>query len=155
MITHGAYHRGNIGQVLKSISVAPPRDLLAMFATPANRSAACYNRTAMNIRRFLVILLLLLLPIQVTLAAADGCCLKAAGSRKLGEHAVADVSDDSGIDGSRCTSRGDFWSSLARAVRRRGGRITAASHLDRPGAAAGTADLFLHSRSPPRSNWLQ
>ena len=27
VVTHGSYHRGNVGQVLKSISVAPPRDL--------------------------------------------------------------------------------------------------------------------------------
>lgn len=31
VITHGSYHRGNVGQVLKSISVAPPRDLLTKF----------------------------------------------------------------------------------------------------------------------------
>lgn len=31
VITHGAYHRGNVGQVLKAISVAPPRDLLTKF----------------------------------------------------------------------------------------------------------------------------
>ena len=31
VITHGAYHRGNVGQVLKSISVAPPRDLYTRF----------------------------------------------------------------------------------------------------------------------------
>lgn len=31
VITHGAYHRGNVGQVLKGISVAPPRDLLTKF----------------------------------------------------------------------------------------------------------------------------
>jgi uncharacterized damage-inducible protein DinB len=31
IITHGAYHRGNIGQIFKSISVAPPRDLLTKF----------------------------------------------------------------------------------------------------------------------------
>jgi uncharacterized damage-inducible protein DinB len=31
VITHGAYHRGNVGQMLKSISVAPPRDLLTKF----------------------------------------------------------------------------------------------------------------------------
>jgi uncharacterized damage-inducible protein DinB len=31
VITHGAYHRGNVGQILKSISVAPPRDLLTKF----------------------------------------------------------------------------------------------------------------------------
>lgn len=31
VITHGAYHRGNVGQILKSISVAPPRDLFTKF----------------------------------------------------------------------------------------------------------------------------
>lgn len=31
IITHGAYHRGNVGQILKGISVAPPRDLLTKF----------------------------------------------------------------------------------------------------------------------------
>jgi uncharacterized damage-inducible protein DinB len=31
VITHGAYHRGNVGQMLKSISVVPPRDLLTKF----------------------------------------------------------------------------------------------------------------------------
>lgn len=31
VLTHGAYHRGNVGQVLKSIGVAPPRDLLTKF----------------------------------------------------------------------------------------------------------------------------
>jgi uncharacterized damage-inducible protein DinB len=31
IITHGAYHRGNVGQILKSISVSPPRDLLKKF----------------------------------------------------------------------------------------------------------------------------
>jgi uncharacterized damage-inducible protein DinB len=31
VITHGAYHRGNVGQILKAISVAPPRDLLTKF----------------------------------------------------------------------------------------------------------------------------
>ncbi len=31
VITHGAYHRGNVGQMLKAISVAPPRDLLTKF----------------------------------------------------------------------------------------------------------------------------
>ena len=28
---HGAYHRGNVGQVLKSIDIAPPRDLYTKF----------------------------------------------------------------------------------------------------------------------------
>lgn len=31
VITHGGYHRGNVGQVLKSISFAPPRDLYTRF----------------------------------------------------------------------------------------------------------------------------
>ena len=31
IITHGAYHRGNVGQILKSIEVAAPRDLLTKF----------------------------------------------------------------------------------------------------------------------------
>jgi uncharacterized damage-inducible protein DinB len=42
VITHGAYHRGNVGQVLKAISVAPPRDLYTKFlhaSEPARREA--------------------------------------------------------------------------------------------------------------------
>jgi uncharacterized damage-inducible protein DinB len=31
VLMHGGYHRGNVGQVLKSISVAPPRDLYTKF----------------------------------------------------------------------------------------------------------------------------
>ena len=31
VLSHGSYHRGNVGQVLKDISVAPPRDLLTKF----------------------------------------------------------------------------------------------------------------------------
>lgn len=31
VVTHGGYHRGNVGQVLKSIGVAPPRDLYTRF----------------------------------------------------------------------------------------------------------------------------
>ena len=31
VITHGAYHRGNVGQVLKNLSIAPPRDLYTKF----------------------------------------------------------------------------------------------------------------------------
>lgn len=40
VLTHGAYHRGNVGQVLKSMSVAPPRDLYTKFlhlAEPSRR----------------------------------------------------------------------------------------------------------------------
>ena len=42
VVTHGGYHRGNVGQVLKSISVSPPRDLYTKFlhqSEPARRSA--------------------------------------------------------------------------------------------------------------------
>lgn len=42
VITHGGYHRGNVGQVLKSIGVAPPRDLYTRFlhaSEPERRQA--------------------------------------------------------------------------------------------------------------------
>jgi uncharacterized damage-inducible protein DinB len=42
VITHVGYHRGNVGQVLKSISVAPPRDLYTKFlhhSEPSRRQA--------------------------------------------------------------------------------------------------------------------
>lgn len=42
VIAHGAYHRGNVGQVLKSISLVPPRDLYTKFlhqSEPARRVA--------------------------------------------------------------------------------------------------------------------
>ena len=42
VITHGSYHRGNVGQMLKLISVAPPRDLYTKFlhiTEPARRRA--------------------------------------------------------------------------------------------------------------------
>ncbi len=41
IVTHGGYHRGNVGQVLKSISVVPPRDLYTRFlhqSEPARRA---------------------------------------------------------------------------------------------------------------------
>lgn len=31
VLTHGAYHRGNVGQKLKSMSLVPPRDLFTKF----------------------------------------------------------------------------------------------------------------------------
>ncbi|TFW09859.1 damage-inducible protein DinB [Oxalobacteraceae bacterium OM1] len=31
VMTHGGYHRGNVGQILKSISIAPPRDIYTKF----------------------------------------------------------------------------------------------------------------------------
>ena len=42
VLTHGSYHRGNVGQILKGISVAPPRDLFTKFLhvhEPARRHA--------------------------------------------------------------------------------------------------------------------
>jgi uncharacterized damage-inducible protein DinB len=42
VLTHGGYHRGNVGQVLRSISIAPPRDLYTKFlhqSEPARRAA--------------------------------------------------------------------------------------------------------------------
>ena len=42
VLTHGGYHRGNVGQVLKSLSIAPPRDLYTKFlhvSEPGRRSA--------------------------------------------------------------------------------------------------------------------
>jgi uncharacterized damage-inducible protein DinB len=40
---HGAYHRGNVGQMLKAIDVAPPRDLYTKFlhqSEPGRRNGA-------------------------------------------------------------------------------------------------------------------
>lgn len=42
VLTHGTYHRGNVGQLMKSISIAPPRDLYTKFLhkrEPARRQA--------------------------------------------------------------------------------------------------------------------
>jgi uncharacterized damage-inducible protein DinB len=42
VLSHGGYHRGNVGQVLKSISVAPPRDLYTKYlhqSEPGRRKA--------------------------------------------------------------------------------------------------------------------
>jgi uncharacterized damage-inducible protein DinB len=42
VLAHGAYHRGNVGQVLKGLGLAPPRDLYTKFlhvSQPARRSA--------------------------------------------------------------------------------------------------------------------
>jgi uncharacterized damage-inducible protein DinB len=42
VITHGGYHRGNVGQVLKSLSIAPPRDLYTKYlhvSEPGRREA--------------------------------------------------------------------------------------------------------------------
>jgi cytochrome c553 len=55
----------------------------------------------MNIRRFLVILLLLLLPLQATLAVADSCCIDAKAMQAGGQAAAAADAPDS--DGLCCT----------------------------------------------------
>jgi uncharacterized damage-inducible protein DinB len=42
VITHGGYHRGAVGQVMRSVGVAPPRDLYTRFlhlTEPGRRSA--------------------------------------------------------------------------------------------------------------------
>jgi uncharacterized damage-inducible protein DinB len=42
VITHGGYHRGNVGQILKNIGIAPPRDIFTKFlhtSEPQRRSA--------------------------------------------------------------------------------------------------------------------
>lgn len=42
VLTHGGYHRGNVGQVLKLLSIAPPRDLYTRFlhqSEPGRRQA--------------------------------------------------------------------------------------------------------------------
>lgn len=42
VVTHGGYHRGNVGQTLKSIAIAPPRDQYTRFlhlSEPARRAA--------------------------------------------------------------------------------------------------------------------
>lgn len=43
VITHGGYHRGNVGQMLRSVGVNPPRDLYTRFLhtlQPERRAAA-------------------------------------------------------------------------------------------------------------------
>jgi uncharacterized damage-inducible protein DinB len=42
VLIHGAYHRGNVGQVLKGVAMAPPRDLFTKFLhvrEPSRRQA--------------------------------------------------------------------------------------------------------------------
>ncbi|MBS0448710.1 MAG: DinB family protein [Proteobacteria bacterium] len=41
VVTHGGYHRGNVGQLLKAASLAPPRDLYTKYlhaSEPARRA---------------------------------------------------------------------------------------------------------------------
>ena len=45
IITHGAYHRGNVGQMLKAIGMVPPRDLYTKYLheiEPQRRSTAAW-----------------------------------------------------------------------------------------------------------------
>jgi len=55
----------------------------------------------MNIRRFIVILLLLIMPLQATLAATDSCCLKI-NLAQPGEQAAA-AADPQEPDSACCT----------------------------------------------------
>lgn len=46
IVAHGAYHRGNVGQMIKSMGLAPPRDLYTKFlhvTEPARRQAPLRN----------------------------------------------------------------------------------------------------------------
>ncbi|WP_374582352.1 hypothetical protein [Pseudoduganella sp.] len=107
----------------------------------------------MNIRRFLVILLLMLLPVQVTLAAADSCCL-AAKVTQAAEHAVAaDADADAGDDASCCTSCDFCHHSHAPFV----AVLDEASPQATSIAPAQPPEPTIHSfipDLPPRPNWL-
>lgn len=117
----------------------------------------CYNGAVMDIRRFLVILLLLLLPVQVTLAAADSCCLAGkvsqAGSQAA-ETGAPDTPDVRDIDASCCTdcdfchhSHAPFVAALAEGQRQ-----------PLSVAPVATPEPSIHSfipDLPPRPNWLQ
>ena len=79
----------------------------------------------MSVRRFLVILLLFLLPLQATLAAADSCCVRTA-TWHAGEQAAV-AADAAGQDGACCTecgvchhSHAAFAAALADGPRRSG-----------------------------------
>ena len=105
----------------------------------------------MNIRRFLVILLLMLLPVQVTLAAADSCCL-AAKVTQAAEHAVA-ADADAGDDASCCTSCDFCHHSHAPFV----AVLDEASPQATSIAPAQPPEPTIHSfipDLPPRPNWL-
>ena len=106
----------------------------------------------MNIRRFLVILLLMLLPVQVTLAAADSCCLAAKVSQAA-EHGVAAADADAGDDGSCCTSCDFCHHSHAPFV----AVLDEASPQATSIAPAQPPEPTIHSfipDLPPRPNWL-
>lgn len=47
VLTHGAYHRGNVGQVLKSLSIAPPRDLYTRFLHQSETNRRPTSRSLM------------------------------------------------------------------------------------------------------------
>lgn len=107
----------------------------------------------MNIRRFLVILLLLFLPVQVTLAAVDSCCFSAELAQ-AGEHAATQAPEPSGPDESCCTgcdfchhSHAPFVAVLAEGPQQ-AGSIAPVQPPERP----------IHSfipDLPPRPNWLR
>jgi hypothetical protein len=105
----------------------------------------------MNIRRFLVILLLLLLPVQLTLAAADSCCLDLKVTQS-GELASA-APDAPKADSSCCTDCDFCHHSHVPFVAVADERLPqtdsiAPAHPAEPPIHSFIADL------PPRPNWL-
>jgi len=51
VVTHGGYHRGNVGQVLKSVSVAPPRDLYTKFLHVSEPVRRVHGGLEMKVRK--------------------------------------------------------------------------------------------------------
>ena len=124
------------------------------WINPDELRANCYNRTVMHFRRFLVILLLLLLPVQVTLAAADSCCLIAEVTQGAGHADAGTAADDAGQAASCCTGCDFCHHSHAPFV----------AALEEPSpsmasiAPAQPPELPIHSfipDLPPRPNWLR
>lgn len=114
----------------------------------------CYNGAVMDIRRFLVILLLLLLPVQVTLAAADSCCLAAKVGQAGSQAAAAGTPDTPDIDAACCTGCDFCHHSHAPFV------AALAEGQQQPVSVApvATPEPSIHSfipDLPPRPNWLQ
>lgn len=108
----------------------------------------------MHIRRFLVILLLMLLPVQVTLAAADSCCLIAEVAQAVEQAEAGGAADDAGQPGSCCTGCDFCHHSHAPFV----------AALEEPApqmasiAPAQPPEAPIHSfipDLPPRPNWLR
>lgn len=105
----------------------------------------------MHIRRFLVILLLLLLPVQLTLAAADSCCLEAKTTQS-GELALA-APDASQVDGSCCSNCDFCHHSHVPFVALADERLPPAASIAPAQAAQPPIHSFI-ADLPPRPNWL-